>query len=93
MRQMLEPGTLTVVINLLEDMKNYLRQQHLRSKAMMLQPSLKLPKQVVQGPKKAPGLGNTLFEFFIGVRSSLKARLPNKIFQSKAKSLYYGYSE
>ena len=46
-----------------------------------------------QDPKKAPGVGNILFEFFIGVRSSLKAILPNKIFLSKAESLYYGYSE
>lgn len=60
---------------------------------MMLQASLKLPKQVDQDPKKAPGVGNILFEFFFGVRSSLKAILPNKIFLSKAESLYYGYSE
>lgn len=44
-------------------------------------------------PKKAPGVRKTPFEFFIDFRSSLKARLPKKIFLGKAESLYYDYCE
>ena len=42
-------------------------------------------------PKKAIDLRNELFQYFIDIRSSLKARLPKNIFQAKARSLYTEY--
>ena len=42
-------------------------------------------------PKKAIDLRNELFQHFIDIRSSLKARLPKNIFQAKARSLYTEY--
>lgn len=43
--------------------------------------------------KKCPSVRKELFEFFIDIRSSLKARLPKKIFLAKAASLYNDYCE
>ena len=42
-------------------------------------------------PKKAIVLKNKLFQYFIDIRSSLKARLPKNIFLAKARSLYTKY--
>ena len=42
-------------------------------------------------PKKAIELRNELFQYFIDIRSSLKARLPKNIFQAKARSVYTEY--
>lgn len=44
-------------------------------------------------PKRCLGVRRELFEFFIDIRSCLKARLPKKIFLAKAKSLYDEYCE
>ena len=44
-------------------------------------------------PKKFPSVRKELFEFFIDIRSSLKARLPKKIFLAKARSIYENYCE
>ena len=43
--------------------------------------------------KKCPSVRKELFDFFIDIRSSLKARLPKKIFLAKAESLYRDYCE
>ena len=42
-------------------------------------------------PKKAIDLRNKLYQYFIDIRSSLKARLPKNIFQAKARSVYTEY--
>ena len=44
-------------------------------------------------PRKCPSVSKELFEFFIDIRSSLKARLPKKFFLAKAESLYRDYCE
>ena len=44
-------------------------------------------------PQKSPSVRKKLFEFFIDIMSSLKARLPKKIFPTKAESLYRDYCE
>ena len=38
--------------------------------------------------KKNPSVKKELFEFSIDKRSSLKARLPNKLFLAKARTIY-----
>jgi len=43
--------------------------------------------------KKCTSVRKELFEFFVDIRSSLKARLLKKIFLAKAKSLYQDYCE
>ena len=44
-------------------------------------------------PRKCPSVRKKLFDFFIDIRSSLKARLSKKIFLAKAESLYRDYCE
>ena len=44
-------------------------------------------------PKKCVSVRRELFDFFIDIRSTLKGRLPKKIFIAKAKSLYEDYCE
>ena len=44
-------------------------------------------------PKKCLCVRKELLEFFIDIKSSLKARLPKKIFLAKAESLYRDYCE
>ena len=42
-------------------------------------------------PKKCLSVRKELFDIFIDIRSSLKARLPKKIFLVKVESLYRDY--
>ena len=42
-------------------------------------------------PKKAIDLRNDLFQYYIDIRSSLKAKLPKNILLAKARSLYTEY--
>ena len=44
-------------------------------------------------PRKWPSVRKELFDFFIDIQSSLKARLPKKIFQAKVQSLYRDYCQ
>ena len=44
-------------------------------------------------PKRALDVRYALFEYFVNVRNSLKARLPKKIFLAKAKCLYQKWVE
>ena len=44
-------------------------------------------------PKKVIEVRTELFQYFVDIRSSLKARLPKKIFLTKAKSQYESYCE
>ena len=44
-------------------------------------------------PRKCPSVRKELFDFFIDIQSSLKARLPKKIFQAKVESLYRDYCQ
>ena len=43
---------------------------------------------VADAPKKAIDLRNKLFQYFINIRFSLKARWPKNIFLAKARFLY-----
>ena len=43
--------------------------------------------------KKVDKIRKALFEYFIDIRSTLKARLPKGLFFAKAKSLYEEYCE
>ena len=42
-------------------------------------------------PRKFPSVRKKLFDFFIDIRSSLKAKFPKKIFLAKTESLYRDY--
>ena len=44
-------------------------------------------------PRKCSSVRKELFDFFIDMRSSLKTRLPKKIFLAKVESLYPNYCE
>ena len=44
-------------------------------------------------PRKCPNVRKEFSDIFIDIRSSLKARLPKKIFLAKAESLYRDYCE
>ena len=44
-------------------------------------------------PRKCSSVRKEFIDFFIDIRSSLKARLPKKIFLAKAESLYRDYCE
>ena len=44
-------------------------------------------------PTKAVEVRNSLFEYFIDVRTALKGRLPKKLFLAKAKELLQSYNE
>ena len=53
----------------------------------------KIPVAGAGAPRKCPNVRKELFNFFIDIQSSLKARLPKKIFLAKAESLYRDYCE
>ena len=48
---------------------------------------------VAGAPRKCPNVRKEFSDIFIDIRSSLKARLPKKIFLAKTESLYHDYCE